>query len=662
MQDSVLIIHSDKKVRERIEGLLQGHGIVCICCRSATETKQVLQEVKPFVVVAASDELKSGAFSEISMHLRATTQVVALLKNESELHEFTFDAHGLFCVLNVNASTDFQIGLALQRAFDHAVALEAQETPAGRASRSLFNSIESLQSAGSLSVLLDIACREIAANTGFRKATIVLGNEKNRIQNISFYSQHETVHTLRERVIGQPLYPYVTQTDVLPIGAGLSFSSARPQAEGQMQAIVIPIERDGGVVYGFVTLEDPINEKADIESLSWPIAKLLKLVSFLIETQRLRADYRNRNMDSESALIERNTELRMAQERFSRLVSLTEDIIYMTDAYGRLTYLNDSFSQSLGYVRENFIGQSIHKVISELSNENEQSKQLVETLESHSKDRFTQEIEIFTKSGYRRSFRITHHWIRQGGDIVAGQGLMRDVTEPNELRNRLARSERFEIAGKLATGVAHEINNPLQAISSHLAGIAGSINSDSSAATSMDIVSDSVERIRLLTRSMMDLQRSESLARSIESMNTVVEKSIALMGPQLRNCNIEVRVEAEPDLPKCRVNAGEISQVLINLILNAIDAMPSGGNLTITTVSDDKNVIVKVADTGKGIPPDVLESLFQPFMSFREQGGGLGMGLYMSQNIIRQHGGSLEVESPPGRGAVFTITLPIANN
>lgn len=657
----LLIISSQSPARTILAELLNSRGWSCIFAGALEEATRV-PDLSEFPVLLVSNEIYvSESWLQFTDAVRCDPQLIVF--GESELIQEKKDSSDskLFAFLNPKQTSARQIELSVQKAIELARYTKTSRSNLSEVYRHLLESSPALYSASTLSELLELTCKEIAQGAGFRRAILVLGDEKFRIQTVKAYFADENDQADLSDAIGQPLVPLIAKYNLARLGRGFAWQATTEPTVGNSQHLILPLEKSDGSVFGYLTMDEPVSLDPDLSTVSQPIALLLNLTSAFIETQSLRSELKAKRVIGEASHVDRTSELRHAKERFSRLVNLTDDIVYLTDADGRVVYLNEAFGDRLGYIRENYIGQNIETVLSDLATESEASAAAIAILQNHSQDRLHSEIDLFTKSGYRKTFVLSHHWVRQGEATVAGQGLLRDVTEQRELQSRLARSERLGLVGKLASGVAHEINNPLQAISSHLAGITERVGKDSIALESLGIVSDSVERIRLLMRSMMDLQRSEASVKSMESINGIVERSIALMAPQLRSAGIEVLRDLDAAVPECRVNAGEIEQVLINLILNSIDAMPQGGVLTFKSELAERRIVLKITDTGRGIPQHVMGRLFQAFSSYRERGGGLGMGLYMSSGIIQQHGGELRAESPPGQGATLIVSLPIDN-
>jgi len=162
----------------------------------------------------------------------------------------------------------------------------------------------------------------------------------------------------------------------------------------------------------------------------------------------------------------------------------------------------------------------------------------------------------------------------------------------------------------------------------------------------------------------MTFARATSLSREPADLNAVIDRCIRLVQHQLELKNIELHLNLAPDLPNVRCDPGQIEQVILALVMNAIDALPNGGNLTLNShpLPGTGNIQIEVRDDGVGMPPDVLANMFEPFFTTKEHGRGLGLGLAISRNIVDRHAGKIAVASEAGRGTSFTITLPVHSN
>jgi two-component system NtrC family sensor kinase len=237
--------------------------------------------------------------------------------------------------------------------------------------------------------------------------------------------------------------------------------------------------------------------------------------------------------------------------------------------------------------------------------------------------------------------------------------LIEDVTEAKRAQEALRQSERLALTGRLAASVAHELGNPLQAVIGCL-GLAQEVGAEDEARREryMHLATDELDRMTRLLGRMRDLNRSSDDERQAVDVNALVDKVLLLNQKHCQDHGVAVHWKPGQDLSALAVVPEQVQQVLLNLVLNAVDAMPGGGELTVRTAAtaDPAGVELTFADTGSGIPQEQLASLFEPFASTKTQ--GLGLGLYVSRNIVHEHGGRIEVDSQPGHGTTFTVWLP----
>jgi two-component system NtrC family sensor kinase len=233
-----------------------------------------------------------------------------------------------------------------------------------------------------------------------------------------------------------------------------------------------------------------------------------------------------------------------------------------------------------------------------------------------------------------------------------------------KLEQQVLHSEKLAALGRLAAGVAHEIGNPLTSIST-FAQLLREMATDEFSQNSLDVINNHIQRITEIVRRMSTFSRADSMNTKYIQINEILTSTLDLMRLDKRmKSTIEIGGALDPDLPKTMIDEGQISQVFINIILNALDAMPDGGKLTVTTRhgKDDHGhdtIMISFADTGIGIGKVELEKIFDPFYTTKEVGKGTGLGLSVSYNIVKRFKGDIKVESEPGKGTVFTIILPV---
>jgi signal transduction histidine kinase len=238
--------------------------------------------------------------------------------------------------------------------------------------------------------------------------------------------------------------------------------------------------------------------------------------------------------------------------------------------------------------------------------------------------------------------------------------LKRSAEELERSQRRLVQSEKLAATGRLAASIAHEINNPLQAIKNCLELILDEAEEGKPLdRTYLDVATSELERIRGIIQQMLDLYRPGQERMTPVDLNAAVEGVLALMRKQLESHHIAVETHLDDDTPHVIGRGDQIRQVFINLILNSSEAMPEGGQLVLTTHQDsDGFVTVQVIDHGVGIAPENLTRIADPFFTTKSK--GVGLGLTICHEIIERHQGTLDVTSQVGHGSTFTIRLPAA--
>ena len=232
-------------------------------------------------------------------------------------------------------------------------------------------------------------------------------------------------------------------------------------------------------------------------------------------------------------------------------------------------------------------------------------------------------------------------------------------------QEEMSRVERMASIGKLAAVVAHEINNPLAGILTYAKLLKKRHGKDPEANREniemLDLIESESRRCGEIVRNLMTFGRPSSMNYEPANLNSVIDRCVRLVKHQLDLKNIDLALNLAKDLAPVRCDPGQIEQVLLALVMNAIDAMSSGGTLTLCTrkAASGSDVEVEVRDDGVGMPPEILRNMFEPFFTTKERGRGLGLGLAISRQIVERHQGRIEVKSELGKGTRFTITLPM---
>jgi two-component system NtrC family sensor kinase len=246
-------------------------------------------------------------------------------------------------------------------------------------------------------------------------------------------------------------------------------------------------------------------------------------------------------------------------------------------------------------------------------------------------------------------------------DMVAAMGRRRAAAE-----NRLLQSEKQASVGRLAAGVAHEINNPLTGVLTYTHMLLRRKDIGDEIRSDLQTIVESTERVRKIVKGLLDFSRQTRLDKEPTEVNRLVRSAISLMENQALVKGISMKFNPGEHLPMLTLDRGQFQSVLLNMIINALDATEPGGTINIYTATGlsasdtgQKGVEITIADTGSGIPPEDLDRLFDPFFTTKEVGQGTGLGLSVSYGIVQRHGGTIRVQSEIGKGTRFFIWLPI---
>ena len=244
------------------------------------------------------------------------------------------------------------------------------------------------------------------------------------------------------------------------------------------------------------------------------------------------------------------------------------------------------------------------------------------------------------------------------GRVIGRLVILNDLTERVELEDQLVQAEKLSSIGLLAAGVAHEVNTPLAVITSQAQMLMRQVPADDPSAKTLDRIIKQSFRASEIVNSLLKFSRMGGSEYSEVDLNRVIRETLALVEPMLRASKITLNTQLVSGLPGVHGNHGRLQQVFMNLIMNARDAMPYGGELTLATESEDSTVRVEVSDNGVGIPPDHLSKIFDPFFTTKSTSRGTGLGLAVTYGIMREHGGKISVESAVGKGSSFRLEFP----
>jgi len=366
--------------------------------------------------------------------------------------------------------------------------------------------------------------------------------------------------------------------------------------------------------------------------------------------------------------------LRAALEYSCYLVDSSLDMIISVDQERRIVEFNEAAQRTFGYNKAEVLGKSVDLLYAdpEVGRKAHNTAKIT--------GRFSAEIVNKRKNGELFPSILSASILQdKKGEFLGIMGVSRDITkvkqsekEKEDLQAQLFQSQKMEAIGELASGIAHDFNNLLTIISGYSQFLLGDLDKDSPIRNSIEKIYETGKRAAILIRQLLAFSRKLVLESKVMDLNTIATDIEKMIG-RLIGEDIKMDTVMEPDLMHVKVDPGQIEQVIMNLVVNARDAMPDGGEITVRTenVVIDKElskvipeslqgrfVCFSVEDTGVGIDKAILDQIFEPFFTTKEVGVGTGLGLSVAYGIIKQHDGWINVYSGPGKGTVFKIYLP----
>ena len=447
---------------------------------------------------------------------------------------------------------------------------------------------------------------------------------------------------------------------------------------GHGPMIVAPIiyrDRPLGVIVATNAPGDREFDQDDAELLS----AMARHAAVSIENAEVREQLRAARDELEDRVGERTAELAESEDRYRRITETMTDYVFhvdVEDGHVAGTRHSPASVAVTGYAPEDFDADPqlwLAMVVPE-----DQALVLEQAREVESGQRMRPiEHRIVRKDGAVRWVRSTPvPQFEKNGRLIGYDGILQDITERRALQNELAHAQKMESIGRLAGGVAHDFNNLLTAILGNAELAALDLEPDHPARVSIDEITKAAEGAARLTRQLLSFARRQMIEPVPLNLSEVVGGSLELLRRLLPE-DIEIVSALEPNPGIVEADPGQIQQVLVNLTVNARDAMPEGGKLVIETsneiVTDEylagqpevvrgRWVSLSVTDTGQGMSPEVQAHLFEPFFTTKPQGSGTGLGLATCHGIVKQSGGHIWIHSEAGQGTKVTIMLPECRN
>lgn len=476
-----------------------------------------------------------------------------------------------------------------------------------------------------------------------------------------------------QQLLGQTEFDVVVTDIVLPRVTGVELLHRIHAAAPHVQVVMMTGEptletateslRAGAVDYLF----KPIN-KASIVRV---VANAARIKSLADTKRKLEAENQTYRQNLEQLVKQRTMQLQLSEARFRALVETTFDWVWELDAEGRYSYVSPKIYELLGYTSQEVLGktpfdfmpaaesQRVGAIFREIAARRE-SFSALQNINRH-------------KDGHQVILETSGVPVfGTGGQFEGYRGMDRDITHRKHLEEQLRQAQKLEAVGQLAGGVAHDFNNILAALMMQLGLLQMNQALDDETRTGLNDLGAEAERAGSLTRQLLMFSRRAVMAIEPLDLDEVVSNLLKMLR-RLIGEDIKLELSDKTSLPLVEADAGMMEQVVMNLVVNARDAMPTGGKITITTTVTDfsdaqappgsnrragRFVTLAVADTGCGMEPEILQRIFEPFFTTKEPGKGTGLGLATVHGIVAQHKGWIEVETKVKAGTTFRVYLP----
>jgi len=370
----------------------------------------------------------------------------------------------------------------------------------------------------------------------------------------------------------------------------------------------------------------------------------------------------------EALVAERTKELTIANKKYLALFENSNDGVAIMNREGIILDVNKKFCELHGFEKNAIIGT--HFKILEAKENVDFAMQRMERIVKG--DSLVFETEHYKKDGSRIALEVSSRAIEIEGELYI-QSLYRDITEKKALQKQLLHSQKMEAIGLLAGGLAHDFRNILTAIHGY-ADIIYNFDPDPAAKKNAEAIVKASRRAEQMVTGLLQFAKKSSGEVTSFDINSVINNVINLVSPVMLKENVQIEKELTENLPILKGDANQLEQVIMNLLINAKDAMPYGGRIkietTLTLVDNEKivhpllspgeHILIRVSDTGIGIPNEIRDRIFEPF--FTTKGSkGTGLGLAIAYGTVRAHGGTITVNSEPGKGSTFEILLPVSS-
>ena len=396
-----------------------------------------------------------------------------------------------------------------------------------------------------------------------------------------------------------------------------------------------PLRENGDIRYHHVTVT-PLRVGGEITGA-------VLTCDDITEEINLREQIKNYATHLEDLVTKKTEELQTEKEKLSIIMETVNSGISLIDENGLIIWMNSKMQEILKLYKK--------KDLSEKINICDLFSKIGDCLNANNSTQFVHEI---ITNGQRKIYQIQITPFKTAEGKINYICLIQDITDLKLMEERIMQSEKLQALARISAGLAHEIGNPLTSISSYVQ-VLKEMDLGEFPNQALEVISKHILRISEIIRNISSFSKPTKGEMVLTNVNEVLESSLNLVKFDKRMKNINIKLDLK-EVPQVMVDPNQLSQVFINIILNAADAMPEGGDLIIETRATENYVEISFTDTGIGIPPEHLPHIFDPFFTTKEK--GTGFGLSVSYSIIKNFGGEIEVRSEVRKGSTFTVKLP----
>ncbi len=364
------------------------------------------------------------------------------------------------------------------------------------------------------------------------------------------------------------------------------------------------------------------------------------------------------NQDLQSLLTARTEQLRATQDRYRAIFERSKDMIFVLDDRGMFADINHAGLETLGYDSPDELAGRVS--FEELFMHESDYRQLLHDLE---REGFVRDRECRLRSDANPDTVILLSMTTCSGLSGGGltyHGIAKDITARTRMDRQLQKADKLASLGQISAGIAHEINNPLGVILGYCQLIMRRQEKESQEYKDLAVIERQAKNCKCIVEDLLKFARATGTRKALIDINESLKEIVPLLAHQLELDNITVETSYGKDIPPIMADNEKIKQVLMNILINARQAIEDHGTITVKTeaVTGRDCIRISISDTGCGIPASIRDRIFDPFFTTKPVGEGTGLGLSLSYGIIQDHGGSIEVNSEEGSGSTFSILLP----